>query len=107
FTGTMLMAFLAKLPYAQAPGMGLNAMISLVLVGAIGGYAFNFNTAMLMVLISGLAFLLVSIIPCGKDKLTGKTISLREKIFDGIPKSVRTAIPVGIGLFIAYIGFQN
>lgn len=108
--GTLLMSFVAKMPYAQAPGMGLNSMVGTLLSGAAGGAAattFSFGTAMLLVLISGVIFLLLSIIPGGRDKETGKLKSLREYIFDGIPKSLRSAIPVGIGLFIAYIGFQN
>ncbi len=104
--GTLLMAFLAKMPYAQASGMGLNAMIGTIVGGSMG-FAFSYGNAMLIVLIDGILFLLVSIIPIGKNKQTGKLITLREKIFDGIPKSVRTAITVGIGLFIAFIGFQN
>ena len=104
--GTLLMAFLAKMPYAQASGMGLNASIGGVL-GGVTGFAFSFGNAMLIILIDGILFLLVSIIPIGKNKETGKLITLREKIFDGIPKSVRTAITVGIGLFITFIGFQN
>lgn len=108
--GTLLMSFVAKMPYAQAPGMGLNSQVGALLGGyaaGAGAYAFSFGTAMLLVLISGLIFLLLSVIPGGKDKETGKLKSLREYIFDGIPAAVRTAIPVGIGLFIAYIGFQN
>lgn len=108
--GTLLMSFVAKMPYAQAPGMGLNSQVGALLGGYAAGagtYAFSFGTAMLLVLISGLIFLLLSIVPGGKDKETGKLKSLREYIFDGIPEAVRKAIPVGIGLFIAYIGFQN
>lgn len=108
--GTLLMSFVAKMPYAQAPGMGLNSQVGALLGGyaaGAGSFVFSFGTAMLLVLISGLIFLLLSVIPGGKDKETGKLKSLREYIFDGIPKSLRTAIPVGIGLFIAYIGFQN
>lgn len=108
--GTLLMSFVAKMPYAQAPGMGLNSMVGTLLAGGAAGSAamtFSFGTAMLLVLISGLIFLVLSIVPGGKDKETGRLKSLREYIFDGVPKSIRSAIPVGIGLFIAYIGFQN
>lgn len=108
--GTLLMSFVAKMPYAQAPGMGLNSMVGTLLSGAATGgaaAAFSFGTAMLLVLISGVIFLLLTVIPGGRDKETGRLKSLREYIFDGIPKSIRSAIPVGIGLFIAYIGFQN
>lgn len=104
--GTLLMAFVAKMPYAQASGMGLNSMIGGV-VGGTMGFAYSFGNAMLIVLIDGILFLLVSVIPVGTNKQTGKIVTLREKIFDGIPKAVRTAITVGIGLFIAFIGFQN
>lgn len=108
--GTLLMSFVAKMPYAQAPGMGLNSMVGTLLAGGAAGSAamtFSFGTAMLLVLISGLIFLVLSIVPGGKDKETGRLKSLREYIFDGVPKSISSAIPVGIGLFIAYIGFQN
>ena len=108
--GTLLMSLVAKMPYAQAPGMGLNSMVGTLLSGAATGgaaAAFSFGTAMLLVLISGVIFLLLTVIPGGRDKETGRLKSLREYIFDGIPKSIRSAIPVGIGLFIAYIGFQN
>lgn len=105
--GTLLMALFAKMPLAQAPGMGLNAALG----GIVGGWTYNktfsFGTAMLMVLISGALFLILTVVPCGRDKETGRLIGIREKIFDSIPAGIRVAIPVGIGLFIAYIGFQN
>ncbi len=105
--GTLLMAFLAKMPFAQASGMGLNSMTGLVIGGFIGGISYSYGNAMLLILISGVIFLVLSIVPVGKNKDTGQLISLREKIFDGMPKAVRLAIPVGIGFFIAFIGFQN
>ncbi len=108
--GTLLMALLAKMPLAQAPGLGLNSTVGGLIgggAGALAGGSMPLGTALLLVLISGLVFLCLSIIPCGKDKETGKLISLREKIFDGIPKPIRIAIPVGIGLFIAFIGLKN
>lgn len=102
--GTLLMAFLAKMPLAQASGMGLNSMLGGIFGGGIGAFSYTYNftigQALMMVLISGLIFLLLSII-----RIKGK--SLREIIFDGMPKSVRGAISVGVGLFIAYIGFQH
>ena len=102
--GTLLMAFLAKLPLAQAPGMGLNSLVGSIIGGGLGFYAYTYSfslaNAMLMVLISGVIFLLLSVI-----SIKGK--SLRQLIFDGIPEGIRIAIPVGIGLFIAFIGFQN
>ncbi len=106
FIGTLLMALLAKMPLAQAPGMGLNAMIGTIVGGAMG-FAYSYGNAMAIVFISGVIFLLLSFIPCGRNKKTGKLLSLREKIFEGIPVSIRTSISVGIGLFIAFIGLQN
>lgn len=97
--GTLLMSLLAKMPLAQAPGLGLNATIG-GLIGGWGAFYCNFGNAMLLVLISGILFLLLSVI-------TVKGISIRELIFDGIPASVRGAISVGIGLFIAFIGLQG
>ena len=101
--GTLLMAFLAKMPLAQASGMDLHSLIA----GMIGGSAamqygtqFTIGQAFMMILISGLVFLLLSVI-----RIKGKTF--RELVFDGMPVSVKSAISVGIGLFIAYIGFQN
>jgi AGZA family xanthine/uracil permease-like MFS transporter len=106
--GTVLMAVWAKMPLAQAPGMGLNPMVGTILAfGGAGGLIFTYSNMMAIVFISGLLFLAVSIIPIGKDKATGKRTSLREKVFEGIPPALRTAIPVGIGLFIAFIGLQN
>ncbi len=106
FIGTLLMALLARMPLAQAPGMGLNAMIGTIIGGAMG-FAYSYSNAMAIVFISGIIFLMLSFIPYGKNKKTGKMLSLREKIFEGIPVSIRTSISVGIGLFIAFIGLQN
>ena len=103
--GTLLMALFAKMPLAQAPGMGLNATIGGVIGGTLG-FSYSFGNAMMIVLISGLIFLMLSLMPAGKDKM-GRKISVREKIFDGMPKEIRNAIPVGIGLFIALIGMKN
>ena len=99
--GTLLMAFVAKMPLAQASGMGLNSMLG-GLIGGWAGYASAFTPgqAFFLVLISGLLFLALSLV-----KFKGKTF--RELVFDGMPVAVRGAISVGIGLFIAYIGFQN
>lgn len=102
--GTLLMALLAKLPLAQAPGMGLNSLVGSIIGGGLGffayGFSFSLPNAMAMVLISGVIFLILSVVSI-------KGVSLRQKIFEGIPTSIKKAIPVGIGLFIAYIGFQN
>ena len=99
--GTALMAFVAKMPLAQAPGLGLNSMVGgLIGASASLGFKVSFGNAMLLVFISGLIFLLLSVV-----KIKG--VSIREKIFDGIPVSIRSAISVGIGLFIAFIGLVN
>ena len=99
--GTLLMAFVAKMPLAQASGMGLNSMLGGI-IGGWGGYgaAFTPGQAFMLVFISGIVFLLLSVIT-----FKGKTV--RELVFDGIPVAVRSSISVGIGLFIAFIGFQN
>ena len=106
FIGTLLMALLAKMPLAQAPGMGLNAMVGTIVGGAMG-FGYSYGNAMMLVFVSGIIFLLLSFIPCGRNRKTKKLISLREKIFEGMPKTIRTSISVGIGLFIAFIGLQN
>lgn len=91
--GTMLMAFMAKMPLAQASGMGINAFIAFTLLDVSTGLTYA-NT-MVFVLLDGVIFLLLTV--------TG----LRKKIFEAIPAGVRHAIPVGIGLFIAFIGMQQ
>ncbi len=102
--GTLLMAFLAKMPLAQASGMGLNSLLGSVIGGGIGafsyGFSFSIGQAFAMVLISGIIFLVLSVV-----SFRGRTF--REIVFDGMPIAVRGAISVGIGLFIAYIGLQN
>ena len=102
--GTLLMAFFAKMPLAQASGMGLNSLLGSIIGGGVGAFTYVFKftigQALMMVLISGIIFLLLSVV-----SIKGKTV--REMIFDGMPVAVRSAISVGIGLFIAYIGFQN
>lgn len=99
--GTLLMAFVAKMPLAQASGMGLNSMLGGI-IGGWGGYGKGYTPgqAFMLVLISGFLFLILSLV-----KIKGKTF--RELVFDGMPVAVRSAISVGIGLFIAFIGFQN
>jgi AGZA family xanthine/uracil permease-like MFS transporter len=98
--GTLLMAFVAKMPLAQASGMGLNSMVGGLIAGRGFASAFTPGQAFMLVLISGFLFLILSLV-----KINGKTF--RELVFDGMPVAVRSAISVGIGLFIAYIGMQN
>lgn len=90
--GTLLMAFWVKAPLAMAPGMGLNAFFAYTLVI---GEGITWETAMGVVFISGLVFLLLT------------WFGIREKIVNAIPLSLRLSIPAGIGLFITLIGFQN
>ena len=90
--GTFLMAFLARMPLAQASGMGINAFIVFTLLNKTG---LTYANSMVFVLIDGVIFLILTV--------TG----LRRKIFEAIPAGVRHAIPVGIGLFIAFIGLQQ
>ena len=91
--GTMLMAFLAKMPLAQASGLGATAYVSGTLLAS--GMGLTYANAMIFVLMDGIIFILLT--------ATG----LRKKILKSIPEEVKISIPVGIGLFIAFIGFNN
>jgi len=90
--GTLLAGIWAKVPYAMAPGMGLNAFFTYTLVI---GNGVPWETALGIVFLSGIVFLLLTV--------TG----FRTKIIYAIPLSLRLAVATGIGLFIAFIGFQN
>jgi adenine/guanine/hypoxanthine permease len=90
--GTLIMGLYANYPIALAPGMGLNAYFAFVVVGAMG---FTWQVALGAVFISGCLFLLVT--------LTG----LREIIIRAIPASLRVAIAVGIGMFLAIIALKS
>ena len=90
--GTFLMAFLAKMPLAQASGMGVNAFVVYTLVLSSG---LSYPNAMVFTLLDGIIFIILTV--------TG----LRKYIFKAIPDEVRKAINVGLGLFIAFIGLQN
>lgn len=90
--GTLLMAFLANYPFAQAPGMGLNAFFTFAVVLQNG---FTWQQGLAIVFISGVLFILLT--------LTGA----RSAVVDALPRSIRYAIPAGIGLFITLIGFNN
>ncbi len=89
---SFLMAFLANLPFALAPGMGLNAFFAYTVVLGMG---YSWQTALTAILIEGFLFLLLTI------------LNVREAIANSIPLSIKRAISVGIGLFIAFIGLQN
>ncbi|MEW9677637.1 NCS2 family permease [Lentibacillus sp. L22] len=90
--GSLLMGVIAKYPIALAPGMGLSAFFAYTVVL---GYGIPWQTALSGVLVSGIIFVLLT--------LTG----LREKIINAIPVNLKLAVGVGIGFFIAFIGFQN
>lgn len=90
--GTLAMALWAKLPFALAPGMGLNAFFAFSVVLGMG-YSWQF--ALTAVLIEGVIFIILTL------------FNVRELIVDAIPSSIKTAISSGIGLFIAFIGLQN
>lgn len=92
FVGTILMALIARYPFALAPGMGLNAYFAYTVVIGMG-YTWQF--ALTAVLIEGVIFIILSL------------TNVREAIFNAFPKSMRHAVSAGIGLFIAYIGLQN
>ena len=89
---TMVMAFYAKLPFALASGMGLNAFFAYTLVIFMG---FTWQQALAAVLVEGVVFILLTL------------FKVREAIVDSIPLNLRYSISVGIGLFIAFIGLQN
>ena len=89
---TIFMALYAKLPFALAPGMGLNAFFAYTVV-LVMGYSWQF--ALTAVFLEGLAFILLTV------------TNLREKIVDLIPETLKNAIGVGIGLYIAFIGLNN
>ena len=97
--GTLLYAFYAKMPFAQACGMGLNSFffVSFVLPQILNGgdVIKGYQAGLVIILISGVIFLLLS--------LTGA----RSYIAKAMPTCLKAAIPAGIGLFIAFIGFQN
>ncbi len=90
--GSVLIGLMAKLPLAQASAMGPNAFFVYTVCSILG---FTYANALVMVFFDGLVFILLTV--------TG----LRRYIFEAIPKSVKTAISAGIGLFIAFLGMQN
>ncbi len=91
--GTLFIAFIAKMPLAQASGMGINAFIVYSLI--LGNTGLTYANCMVFTLIEGAIFIVLSV------------SGARKKIFEAIPAAVRKAIGVGIGLFIAFIGFQQ
>ena len=97
--GTLLYALYAKLPFAQACGMGLNSFffVSFILPALLSGSdpVQGYREGLCIILLSGILFLILSI--------TGA----RKYIAKALPDCLKKAIPAGIGLFIAFIGFKN
>lgn len=89
---TLLLAFMAKLPFAQAPSMGLNAFFAFTLCQAMG---LSWQQALAVLLIEGIIFLAITF------------LNIRDKILECIPANLRYAISAGIGMFIAFIGLKN
>lgn len=92
FIATMVMALVARLPFALAPGMGLNAFFAFTVVLGMG-YSWEF--ALTAVFLEGIIFLILTL------------FNIRELIVNAIPISLKHAVSAGIGLFIAFIGLQN
>ncbi len=89
---TFAMALYAKLPFALAPGMGLNAFFAFTVAGQMGK---SWQFALTAVLIEGIIFILLS------------AVKAREAIFNAIPMNLKNGVSVGIGLFIAFIGLTS
>lgn len=92
FIGSMCMAFMANYPFALAPGMGLNAYFTFTVCMQ---YGVPWRTGLFAVFIEGVVFIILSL------------TNIREAIFNAIPSTLRLAVSGGIGLFIAFIGFQD
>ena len=90
--GTLVMALFANVPYAQAPGMGLNAFFTYTVVFLLG---FSWKEALAMVFLCGLINILITV------------TKVRKLIIKAIPSSLQSAIGGGIGIFIAYLGIKN
>ncbi len=90
--GTVCMALFANYPFALAPGMGLNAFFAFTVVLT---YGHSWQLALTAVFVEGLIFIVLSV------------TNVREAIFNAIPQNLKSAVSVGIGLFIAFIGLQN
>ncbi len=90
--GTLFMAFIPNLPIAQAPGMGLNSFFAFSVVLGLG---YSWQMALTAVFIEGIIFIILTF------------FNVREMIVKSIPSTIKNAIPVGIGLFITFLGLQN
>ncbi len=90
--GTLVMALYANCPYAQAPGMGLNALFAYTVVLTMG---YTWQQGLAIVFLSGIFSIIITV------------SKIRIAIVDAIPDSMKNAVSAGIGLFIAFIGFAN
>ena len=90
--GTLVMGLFANVPYAQAPGMGLNAFFTYTVCFGLG---FSWQQALAMVFICGIINIIITV------------TKIRKSIIKAIPVSLQNAIGGGIGIFIAYIGIKN
>ena len=90
--GTLIMGLFANVPYAQAPGMGLNAFFTFTVVFGMG---YTWQQALAMVFICGLINILITV------------TKIRKMIIKAIPESLQHAIGGGIGIFVAYVGLKN
>jgi len=90
--GTLVMALFANVPYAQAPGMGLNAFFTFTVVFGLG---YTWQEALAMVFICGLINIFITV------------TRIRKMIIHSIPESLQHAIGGGIGIFVAYVGLKN
>ena len=90
--GTLVLSLYANVPYAQAPGMGLNAFFTYTVVFALG---FSWQEALFMVFLTSIVGVLITITP------------IRRQIIVSIPESIQHAIGGGIGVFVSYIGLKN
>ncbi len=89
---TLLLAFMAKLPFAQAPSMGLNAFFAYTMCQAMG---YSWQQSLAIMLVEGVIFIIITF------------FNIREMILESIPETLRYAISAGIGMFIAFIGLKN
>lgn len=92
FVATLIMGIYAKLPFALAPGMGLNAFFAFSVVIGMG---VSWQFALTAVFLEGIIFIILTL------------LNVREAIINCIPSNIKKSISVGIGLFIAFIGFSN
>lgn len=90
--GTLCMAIFANMPLALSAAMGLNAYFAFTVVIGMG---YTWQQGLAAVFVEGILFIVLSL------------TNVREAIFDAIPRQLKTAVSVGIGLFICFIGFQN